>query len=132
MTEQELQALAKEYVEQKAILDPLKKRVDSINSNIKLAMQALETDCVELEDGSKVVYSVSTSNDFNEEKLLSVLHKFAPDTQCIKTKEYIDTDILESELYHERFSNETLEKMDECRVVKEIPKLTIKKAKKEK
>lgn len=132
MTEQELQALAKEYVEQKAILDPLKKRVDSINSNIKLAMQALETDCVELEDGSKVVYSVSTSNDFNEEKLLTVLHKFAPDTQCIKTKEYIDTDILESELYHERFSNETLEKMDECRVVKEIPKLTIKKAKKEK
>ena len=132
MTEQELQALAKEYVEQKAILDPLKKRVDSINSNIKLAMQALETDCVELEDGSKVVYSVSTSNDFNEEKLLAVLNKFAPDTQCIKTKEYIDTDILESELYHERFSNETLEKMDECRVVKEIPKLTIKKAKKEK
>jgi hypothetical protein len=132
MTEQELQALAKEYVEQKAILDPLKKRVDSINSNIKLAMQALETDCVELEDGSKVVYSVSTSNDFNEEKLLAVLHKFAPDTQCIKTKEYIDTDILESELYHEKFSNETLEKMDECRVVKEIPKLTIKKAKKEK
>ena len=46
------------------------------------------------------------------------------------TKEYIDMDILEQEIYHGRLSQDALVAMDSCREVKEIQKLDIRKAKK--
>ena len=121
---------AAEYVVAKREADKFKKQAENLNTNIKQAMEMLNTDEVELDDGSKVVYSVSRQEGLDEEKLITQLHKYAPNTECIKTKEYIDMDILEGELYHEKLSKEALEALDTCRTVKEVPKLTIKKAKK--
>lgn len=125
-----LKQWAAEYVVAKREADKFKKQAENLNTNIKSAMEILNMDEVELDDGSKVAYSVSKQEGLDEEKLITQLHKYAPNTKCIKTKEYIDMDILESELYNEKLSDEALAALDTCRTVKEIPKLTIKKAKK--
>lgn len=127
-----LKVYAAEYVSAKAQEAQIKKRVESANSSIKEFMKKLNLDEVELEDGSKVCYGITHKESLDEDKLLLQLKKFAPDTQCIKTKEYIDMDILESEIYHEKLSAEAMSALDTCRNVKEIPTLTIKKAKKDK
>lgn len=130
MTEQELKQLAEEYVVAKREADKFKKQAEGFNTELKTAMESLDIEEVELEDGSRVHYGVTTKESLDEEKLLVQLKKFAPDTECIKTKEYVDMDILESEIYHDKLTAEALGAMDSCRTVKEIPTLTIKKAKK--
>lgn len=129
-TEERLKQWASEYVVAKREADKYKKQADSLNMNIKHAMETLNTEKVELDDGTKVVYGITVRESLDEEKLLVQLKYFAPDTQCIKTKEYIDMDILENELYHEKLPPEALTAMDACRNIKEVPTLTIKKAKK--
>lgn len=131
MTDQEkLKQFATEYVKDKAELDTLKKRVDSTNTNIKQLMELLNTDEVELDDGSRVVYGITRRESLDEDKLLIQLKMYAPDTQAIQTKEYVDMDILENEIYHDKLSEEAMKALDSCRNVKEIPTLNIKKAKK--
>ena len=128
MTEQELKELAKEYIENKAELDLIKKKVDGINSKIKSAMEDAKLDEVETDVGT-VKYGVTRKETLNEDMLLIKLKKLVPDTECIKTKEYIDTDVLESEIYHGRLSKEALQEMENCTSVKLTPVLTISKAK---
>ena len=131
MTDEErLKQYATEYVADKAEESKLKKRLESNNTNIKQLMEVLGKEDIELDDGSRVVYSITKRESLDEEKLLVQLKKYAPDTQCIKTKEYIDMDILENELYHDKIPEVALAAMDTCRNVKEIPTLNIKKAKK--
>ena len=125
-----LKQCATEYVADKAEESKLKKRIESNNTSIKQLMELLKKEEVELDDGSKVVYSVTKREVLDEELLIKKLKQFAPDTQCIKQKEYVDMDILESEIYKGDLSNEALSAMDECRNVKEVPTLNIKKAKK--
>ena len=132
MTEQELQQLAAEFVVAKGEADKFKKQADNLNSSLKRNLEMMNLDKVELPDGTTVNYGVQHRESLDEEKLIPLLHAFAPNTECIKKKEYIDMDILESELYHEKLSPEALAAMDTCRNVKEVPTLTIKKAKKEK
>lgn len=129
MTEQ-LKEWASEYVVAKATEGKLKKQIENLNANIKQSMELDKLNEVELDDGAKVCYSITKRESLDEDKLLVQLKKYAPNTQCIKTKEYIDMDILESEIYHDKLSSEALAAMDTCRNVKEIPTLTIKKAKK--
>ena len=128
--EERLKQCAAEYIADKAEESKLKKRIESNNTSIKQLMELLNKEEIELEDGAKVVYSVTQQETLNEDLLIKQLKQFAPDTQCIKTKEYVDMDILESEIYKGDLSDEALQAMDKCRGVKEIPKLTIKKAKK--
>ena len=130
MTEQELKQLASEYVSAKREFDTIKKKTDNLNQSLKANMELSNLDGIELDDGSKVCLGITKRESLDEDKLLVQLKKYAPDTDCIKTKEYIDMDILENEIYHEKLSPEALAAMDSCRNVKEIPTLTIKKAKK--
>lgn len=128
-SEKELQRLAEEYITDKAQLDKLKKKVDSTNLAIKQLMDLLDIDSVNVGDKS-ICYTVQKRESLDEDKLLAQLKHFAPSTECIKTKEYIDMDILEQEIYHGRLSQDALVAMDSCREVKEIQKLDIRKAKK--
>lgn len=131
MTDEErLKQYATEYVADKAEESRLKKRIETNNASIKTLMEMLAKDNVELDDGSKVCYGITKRESLDEDKLLGVLKKYAPDTQCIKTKEYIDMDVLENEIYHDKLPDVAVSAMDACRNVKEIPTLTIKKAKK--
>lgn len=137
MTEQErkeklelLKGCAIEYAEDKAQESKLKKRLESNNASIKQLMELLDKDEIELDNGTKIVYSITTRESLDEEKLLVQLKMFAPETRCIQTKEYVDMDILEDEIYHGNLSDEALKAMDSCRNVKEIPTLNIRKSKK--
>lgn len=130
MTEQELKQLAQEYVSSKAELDKIKKRVESINSEIKTAMENAKLNEVETESGAIVKYGVTRKESMNEDMLLIKLKQTAPDTTCIKTKEYVDMDALESEIYHGNLSKEALQALEKCKSVKLTPTLTISKAKK--
>ncbi len=137
MTEQEKQARmlelkerATEYASDKSIEATLKKKIENNNTSIKALFEMLGEDAITLDNGVTVCYGITRKESLDEEKLIGVLKTHAPDTECIKTKEYVDTDVLENELYHEKFSEDAMKAMDECRVVKEVPTLTIKKAKK--
>lgn len=114
-----------QYVQFKSELDPLEKKCKSLNTNIKQLMELLKVEEVPLPNGSGVRYSVSKRESLDEEKLIKQLKQFAPDTQCIKTKEYIDMDILENEIYHGKLSDDAMCAMDSCRSTKLIPKLDI-------
>ena len=126
----ELRNSAIQYAKYKAEIDPLEKKCKTLNTTIKGLMEILNLDSVPLPDGSSVKYSMTTKETLDEEKLIKQLKHFAPDTECIKKKEYIDMDVLESEIYHGLLSDDALIAMDSCRNVKEIPKLTIEKPKK--
>ena len=132
MTEQELKELATKFVTVKREADKFKTEADKLNSEIKKNMKSRESNEIELDNGFKVIYSVSTTTNVDEEKMLLQLKKYAPDTECIKTMEYIDTDILEKEIYNERLSEQAMKALEKCQTVKEIPKLTIKKIKEDK
>jgi hypothetical protein len=127
--QKKLQDYAEQYADYKSKIEPLEKKCKSINTSIKQMMELYGIDVVPLADGRTLKYSVSTKDTLDEEKLIVQLKHFAPDTECIKTKEYIDMDILESEIYHGKLSNDAMVAMDGCRSTKEIPKLTIEKAK---
>ena len=120
------------YAKLKSEIDPMEKKCKSLNTSIKGLMEILKMDNVLLPDGSSVKYSVSTKESLDEEKLIRQLKHFAPDTECIKTKEYVDMDVLENEIYHGKLSDDAMIALDACREVKEIPKLTIEKPKKKK
>lgn len=126
----ELTQLAEDYVKYKNEITPIEKKCKSLNSSIKGLMEVLNLDEVPLENGTTVRYTVSKSESLDEYNLIKQLKHFAPFTKCIKTKEYIDMDILESEIYHGELSDDALCAMDSCRDVKEIVKLEIKKGKK--
>ena len=130
MTEQDLKILAQAYVEGKEQLDKLKKRIDKINLELKSAMESEKLDKVTTDTGAVVKCGITRKESFNEDMLISTLKRLSPDTECIKTKEYVDMDILEGEIYHGFISKNTLEEMDKCKAVKLIPTLTISKAKK--
>ena len=137
MTEQERQARmlelkerAADYANDKSLETILKKKIENNNTSIKALFEMLGEDTITLDSGVTVCYGITHKESLDEEKLIAVLKKQSPDTECIKTKEYIDMDVLENEIYHEKFSDETMKAMDDCRNVKEIPTLTIKKAKK--
>lgn len=129
MSELELKLWAEEYVSVKAEADKYKKLSDNLNDNIKRGMELLGKEEVELADGSRVCYGITKRESIDEEKLIAQLHKYAPDTQCIKTKEYIDMEVLENELYKGDFSQDAMTAMDKCRIIKEIPTLNIRKSK---
>ena len=126
----ELKTRAEEYVSDKAEESVLKKRLENNNTSIKALMELLNQADIILDSGATVCYGVTKKETIDEEALIKQLKKLAPETQCIKTKEYIDMDILANEIYKGDFSDDIIEAIDACRKVKEIPTLTIKKAKK--
>lgn len=136
MTEQEreakyaeLQAIATEYASDKVTEHTLKKKIENNNNTIKAMMELLNIDGVCTNNGETVCYGVTKRESLDEERLIAQLHKYAPNTQCIKTREYIDMDVLESEIYHDKLSDVAISAMNACKTVKEVPTLTIKKAK---
>ena len=89
-------------------------------------------------DEYTVKKSVSVSESMNEEEMLKVLKadwaKRYGSMECpyIKTKQYVDMDVLESVLYAGELPQETVVALDKCRITKETVKLTLSKSKQSK
>ena len=126
-----LKVFASSYVKNKTELSSLEKKCDSLNASIKQLMETLKLDFVRVGKDKEIRYSIQTRESLDEERLIKLLKELAPDTNCIKTKEYIDMDVLENEIYHGELSDDALCAMDSCRKIKSIPRLDIKKVKDE-
>ena len=118
-----LEEYATLYIKKKAEQDKLEKELKSINSRMKELMQLKDQTEAHCELGV-VKYVVQHRSSFDEEKALSIL-KSTGNTICIKTKEYIDMEILEKEMYNERISGDAMKELKGCNKVKEVVTLTI-------
>lgn len=122
-----LEEYASLYIERKKELDALTKETEALNKRIKELM--VEQDQTEAHCPLGIVsYVVQQRPKFNEDKALSIL-KVSGHTESIKTKEYVDMDILEGQLYNEELPTEVVKELDKCTTIKQVPILNIKKNK---
>lgn len=139
--EEYLKDLVEAYGSNKKETDDLKKVVDSQNKQIKELMESNNLTRFE-SDNYKVSLSISTRDVIDEEQLLAEARTFviadgidlksAEEVGLIKTKEYVDMDVLESLMYKGGISEEDLLKIDKCRDTKEVTMLRVSKIKKKK
>lgn len=124
----ELDELIHKYAENKAYLDDYTKICKIQNAEIKDIMA--KADITEYEtSGYKVKCSETVKESINEDMLLDIAHKENLN-DIIKTKEYIDFDVLENLIYNNKISKEMLLQIDKCRETKTTVTLRISKAKK--
>lgn len=131
----QLQILIPEYGLNKTKADELKAVIDDGNKEIKRLCKELSVDSMEIE-GWTMSYKVITKNTANEEKMLDVIKaywsKHNGSMQCpyIKTKEYIDVDALENEIFNGNLTDkDVLMKIKSCYTEKQEERLTVKKTK---
>ena len=74
--------------------------------------------------------TIQKRESMDEDMLLEILRN-NDYTDIIRTKEYVDMDLLEREIYNGNIDSDTLVAMQKCKSVKEVPTLKIVKAKKE-
>ena len=88
--------------------------------------------------GYKVTCTTTKRESLNEEQLLQVLKRdweirYGESVPCpyIKTREYVDMEVLETVLYANELPQSTLLELDSCRTSTEVVTLRCSKAKKE-
>ena len=124
-----LEELVVTYALNKNELDSYKKICDKENAEIKARMAELDMD--EVIAGDYVAkLTIQKRESMDEDMLLEVLRNNNY-TNVIRTKEYVDMDLLEREIYNGNVDKDTLVAMQKCKSVKEVPTLKIVKAKKE-
>lgn len=125
-----LDTLIPQYAENKSMLDDYKKICDSENKQIKELMDEGSYEA----GGYKATKLVSVRETMNEDKLLDILQNISGSYEngLIKTKEYVDMDVLESMLYKGLIDKEVLMEIDKCRESKEVITLRISKVKEKK
>ena len=124
-----LEELVVTYALNKNELDSYKKICDKENAEIKAKMA--ELDMNEVLAGDYVAkLTIQKRETMDEDMLLEVLRNNNY-TNVIRTKEYVDMDLLEREIYNGNVDKDTLVAMQKCKSVKEVPTLKIVKAKKE-
>lgn len=127
---QTLEELIPQYALNKAELDSYKKICDRENAEIKDLMLNLGLD--EATGGCYTVKRIVQKREsMNEDMLLQIAH-INGISEIVKTKEYIDYDVLEDAIYNGRISSDILTEINKAREVKEIVTLRISKAKEEK
>ena len=130
MSLSKLDELIPKYALNKSEMESYKKICDKENAEIKSLMANLP-DNTYTAGNYVATYSVSKRETMNEEKLLEIAHQYGI-TDIIKTKEYIDFDILENAIYHETISPEVLMEMNKAKEVKEVVTLRVTKVKEKK
>lgn len=136
-----LDTLIPQYAENKAMLDDYKKICDTENKQIKELM----TDDSYEAGGYRATKSVTTRDSLNEDKIFNSLdddlRAYFEENNIIKTKEYIDTDILETIIYglnnkkdieSKKLLTNLIELLDKCRDTKEVVTLRVTKVKEKK
>lgn len=126
----DLDTLIPQYAANKSELDDYKKICDMENAQIKSIMKDFVITNYEA-GGYKANYIISKRESINEAKLLEIAHRYNLD-QIVKTKEYIDFDVLEDIIYKGEVSGEALLEMDKAKEVKEVVSLKLTKVKKKK
>lgn len=121
-----LDELVPRYAMNKRELDSYKKICDTENAEIK--KQMYESGITTYKTGEYTAkYIVSEKTSFNEDKLLSVMKKH--NINVIRTREYVDMDLLENYLYHldeeDEATKQLMDEIDLCRDVKQVVSLRV-------
>lgn len=122
-----LEELIVTYAENKSEMDSYKKLVNRDNALIKELMQEQQITEKEV-DGWQAKITTKKSESFNEDKLLAIAKERNLD--IIRTKEYVDTDIMEELIYNGVITKEDLLEIAKAKEVKETIELRVKKVKK--
>jgi hypothetical protein len=120
---QDLETLIPQYAQNKSTLDDYKKICDKENAQIKSIMKDFALQHHEV-GGYKAVYTVQKRESMNEEKLLEIAHNYGI-PEIVKTREYIDYDVLENAIYNGRISQDVLQEMNKAKEVKEVVTLRV-------
>lgn len=123
MTEKEITNLIESYYQNKTDLESYKTICDTQNKQIKQELNKLGKNAFSTESLTAKIKHVKKES-FDELKLL----QFCKDnniTDCIKTKEYVDSDILENLIYAEKIPVDKIARMHKCIKVSEYDTLTI-------
>ena len=120
--EKSLDELVKSYYTNKLELDDYKKLCDKENAQIKSKMDEMKRETFEVDDLTAKI-TVRKTESFNEEKLLDVVKKYH--INCVRTREYVDMDALESEIYTGEVPKDVLLELNACKEIKETKALTI-------
>lgn len=126
-----LNELIDAYALNKSELDSYKKICDKENAEIKALMTELELDKA-MTDDYVATLTVQRRETMDEDMLLEVLINCGYKDLVVRTKEYVDMDLLENAIYNEKIDRETLLQMNNCKSVKEVPTLKVMKRNKEK
>lgn len=129
--EESLTTLIPEFGELKTQADSYKKEADVKNKQIKklMAEEGLEEKEV---DGWQVKYTVALTESYDEDAMLEALKKDwakrngSMECPYIKTKEYIDEEVLEDMIYKGQLPKKLVASLDKFRIVKETEKLSVK------
>ena len=120
-----LDELIPEYFSVKEEMDSCKKLCDEMNADIKAKMTDVSSYTT---NGYTAKITIQKRESFNEGKLLETLKNIGA-TDAIKTKEYVDMDVLESLIFNNVIPAENLPKIGDCKEVKEVTVLKVTKAK---
>lgn len=126
ITIKDLEGMISNYYMNKQELDSYTKLCDTENAEIKKVMKDLKLDTHEFGD-YKATRSVQNRETINAELLLDIIRSH--NIPAIKTKEYVDMDVLESLIYNNEVSKEVLLEMDKARDSKEVVILRVTKKK---
>lgn len=131
-----LEELVPHYGELDSKVKEIKKEMDSDKVTIKNLMA--ESNKKNFSAGGYTVkYVVSNRVSYDEEKMLNILkkdwEKRYGSVPCpyIKTKEYVDSEILESVIYAGELPNSVMSELNECQIKTEVVALKCEKDKKE-
>lgn len=124
----DLDELIPQYAMNKSEMESYKKICDRENAEIKAIMKDSGLSNYETDD-YKATYTIQKRESVNEEILLEIAHNYGI-PEIVKTKEYIDFDILEKAIYDGKISQEILTEMDRAKEVKEVVTLRVSKLKK--
>lgn len=112
-----LEELIPQYGEQNTQCNALKKVVADLNAKIKKAIHDAKQENKDIEiEGWKCSLTVEDKKTLNEDKLLEFAKKHNLDV--IRTKEYVDPDLLEKLIYSGKLSNKLVAEMDKCNDIK--------------
>lgn len=123
----ELKELIPVYYDNKQNLDFYKKQCDAENAKIKELMAEQKITDFEV-DGITAKYVIQNKESMDEDRLLILLKERGYEN-VIKTREYVDMDLLEDALYHDTIDKDTIVEMDKCKNVKEVIQLRVSKRK---
>lgn len=133
--EEELETLIPAYGSLDFELKNIKKKADGFKERIKTIVKSLGVKTYRAED-YEITYTEAERVSFKEDKLLIRLKEIVANKDpkefegLIKTKEYVDMDVLENLLYHNKFNEAEISSISSCQEIKNIPTLKVKKVKK--
>lgn len=117
----------KVLVEQYCTLDVQEKELAKQKSQLR------DTICAYMEenqmnkaviDGYSLSYSVTSRTTVNQDRLVDIVKGWnCSEDGLIKTREYVDEDVLESVVYNGLVTDDQVRELDKCRSVKEVKTL---------